>query len=194
MAATWITPSGSLGIIPEFQSYTLNLETYSPGSSVGYTLIAGSLPSGLSLASNGNISGNTLNVNGTVTSNFTVRATTIDAVADRTFSLTVASTLQPNITPASGELSFTVTGDFYQQTFTLVDTTNLDDTDFTIVSGNIPVNLSLATNGNLRGYIEPLTSNTLYSFGVKADDGAKFDSKDLDRFSISNIFITNMYL
>ena len=178
MAATWITPSGSLGIIPEFQSYTLNLETYSPGSSVGYTLIAGSLPSGLSLASNGNISGNTLNVNGTVTSNFTVRATTIDAVADRTFSLTVASTLQPNITPASGELSFTVTGDFYQQTFTLVDTTNLDDTDFTIVSGNIPVNLSLATNGNLRGYIEPLTSNTLYSFGVKADDGAKFDSKD----------------
>ena len=178
MAATWITPAGSLGIIPELQSYTLNLETYSPGDTVNYTLIAGALPSGLSLASNGNIFGNTLNVNGTVTSNFTVRATTIDAVADRTFSLTVASVLQPNITPASGALSFTVTGDFYQQTFTLVDTTNLDETDFTIISGNIPVNLSLATNGNLRGYIEPITSNTEYSFGVKADDGAKFDSKD----------------
>src|SRR6056300_597432 len=131
MAATWITPAGSLGIIPELQYYNLNLETYSPGSSVAYTLISGALPAGLTLASDGNISGNTLNVAGTITSNFTVRVTdTIGSVADRSFNLTVASTLQPEITPNTGAIAFTIAGDYYQQTFTLVDTTNLADTNF----------------------------------------------------------------
>ncbi len=149
MAATWITPAGSLGIIPELQYYNLNLQTYSPGSTVTYTLITGNLPPGLNLASNGNISGNTLNVNGTVTSNFTVRATdTVGTVSDRGFNLTVASTLQPNIVPNTGALSFTIAGDYFEQQFTLVDPSNVDNTSFIILAGNVAPNLVLSANGN----------------------------------------------
>lgn len=177
MAATWITPAGSLGIIPELQYYNLNLETYSPGSSVAYTLISGALPAGLSLASDGNISGNTLNVTGTITSNFTVRATdTIGAVADRSFNLTVASVLQPEITPNTGAIAFTIAGEYYQQTFTLVDTTNLADTSFIVLAGNVAPNLTLYANGNLFGYVEPVTGNTNFGFDVRATDGTKFDN------------------
>jgi hypothetical protein len=179
MAITWITPAGSLGTIPELQTYSLNLETYSPGTTVSYTLTTGSLPSGLELETNGYISGNTLNVLGSITSNFTVRATdTTGVVNDRGFSLTVASTIQPNITPSSGELPLTITGNRYRQTFTLVDTSNLADTEFTLANGTLPSNLELAANGNLRGVVTPITSNTTYSFTVLADDGAKIDAKD----------------
>ena len=177
MAATWITPVGSLGIIPELQYYNLNLQTYSPGSSVTYTLITGQLPPGLTLASDGNISGNTLNVTGTITSNFTVRATdTVGSVADRSFNLTVASILQPEITPNTGAIAFTIAGDYYQQTFTLVDTTNLADTNFIVLAGNVAPNLTLYANGNLFGYVEPVTGNTNFGFDIRATDGAKFDN------------------
>jgi hypothetical protein len=191
MAATWITPAGSLGVIPELQTYTLNLETYSPGSSVTYTLISGALPSGLSLASNGNISGNTLNVTGTITSNFTVRATdTIGAVADRSFNLTVASVLQPEITPNTGALSFQIAGSYFQQTFTLVDTSNLADTSFIILAGNVAPNLTLYANGNLFGHIEPVTANTNFEFDIRATDGTKFDNNYFSQWVINRKSLT----
>ena len=177
MAATWITPAGSLGIIPELQYYNLNLETYSPGSAVSYTLIAGNLPPGLGLAANGNISGNTLNVNGTVTSNFTVRATdTVGTVSDRGFNLTVASTLQPNIVPNTGALSFTIAGSYFEQQFTLVDPSNVDNTSFIILAGNVAPNLVLSANGNLKGYVEPVAGNVNFGFDIRATDDTKFDN------------------
>lgn len=191
MAATWITPAGSLGLIPELQYYNLNLQTYSPGSSVTYTLISGTLPAGLSLASDGNISGNTLNVTGTITSNFTVRATdTIGAVADRSFNLTVASVVQPEITPNTGAIAFTIAGDYYQQTFTLVDTTNLADTNFIILAGNVAPNLTLYANGNLFGYVEPVTGNTNFGFDVRATDGTKFDNNYMTQWVLDRKSMT----
>ena len=191
MAATWLTPAGSLGIIPELQYYNLNLETYSPGSAVTYTLISGQLPSGLSLAANGNISGNTLNVTGTVTSNFTVRATdTIGSVADRSFNLTVASFLQPEITPNTGAIPFTVAGNYFQQTFTLVDTTNLQDTTFIVLAGNVAPNLTLYANGNLFGYVEPVTGNTNFGFDIRATDGTKFDNNYFTQWIIDRKSLT----
>ena len=177
MAATWITPAGSLGIIPELTSYNLTLQTYSPGSSVVYTLVAGSLPAGLLLDSNGTIYGNTLNVNSTVTSNFTVRATdTVSAVSDRTFNLTVAQIESPNITPQSGNLASVIEGDFYTQIFSLVDSAPFGNIVWSIDSGTAPNGLSInSSTGNLSGYVQPISANTDYSFSVLADDGAKSD-------------------
>lgn len=177
MAATWITPAGSLGIIPELTSYNLALQTYSPGSTVTYTLVAGSLPAGLLLDSNGTIYGNTLNVKSTVTSNFTVRATdTLSLVSDRTFNLTVAQIESPNITPQSGNLSSVIAGDFYSQIFSLVDSTPFGNIVWSIDSGLVPNALSInSTTGNLSGYTEPVSANTDYNFTILADDGAKSD-------------------
>lgn len=182
MAATWITPAGSLGIIPELTSYNLALQTYSPGSSVTYTLIAGSLPAGLLLDSNGTIYGNTLNVNSTITSNFTVRATdTLSTVSDRTFNLVVAQIESPNITPQSGNLTTVIAGDFYSQVFSLVDSTPFGNIVWSIDSGLVPNALSINTStGNLSGYTHPVSANTDYSFSILADDGAKSDLNSYD--------------
>ena len=177
MAATWITPAGSLGIIPELTSYNLALQTYSPGSTVTYTLVAGSLPAGLLLDSNGTIYGNTLNTNLTITSNFTIRATdTVSAVSDRTFNLTVAQIESPNITPQSGNLASVIEGDFYTQIFSLVDSAPFGNIVWSIDSGTAPNGLSInSSTGNLSGYVQPISANTDYSFSVLADDGAKSD-------------------
>lgn len=183
MAAIWITPAGSLGIIPELEYYNLNLETYSPGSSVSYTLISGSLPNGLLLASNGNISGTTVQVNATVTSNFTIRATdTLSAVSDRTFNLTVAQIETPNIVPASGNIGPVIAGNYFVQTFSLDNSAPFGNITWTIDSGTAPNALSLnSSTGNLSGRVEPVTANTTYTFDILADDGAK---SDLNSYSL----------
>jgi hypothetical protein len=177
MAAIWITPAGSLGIIPELEYYNLNLQTYSPGSTVTYTLVSGTLPSGLSLASNGNISGTTEQVNLTVTSNFTVRATdTVSEVSDRTFNLTVAQIETPNIQPESGHIGNVIAGDYFTQLFTLANSTPFGNVTWTVDSGSIPnVTVLNSSTGNLSGYIEPVSGNTTFSFDILADDGAKSD-------------------
>ena len=113
MATIWVTPP-NLGSIPENQYYNLNLQTYDTTGSVTYALIAASLPGNLTLAANGNISGNTAFVNNYVTSNFTVRAMNADSgVTDRTFTLSVISPVPPNITPNSGTLTSVIDGQYY---------------------------------------------------------------------------------
>lgn len=205
MAATWITPAGSLGIIPELQSYTLNLETYSPGSSVSYVVISGSVPAGLTLSTDGNLSGITSQVNATITSNFTVRATDVtSAVSDRTFNLTVAQIESPNIQPESGSLGNIIAGEYFSQVFSLANTTPFANITWTVDSGTTPNATVLnSSTGNLSGYIAPITANTTFSFGILADDGAKSDlnnytldvydrrtmTADTDYYSADNVSI-----
>jgi len=175
MAATWITPAGSLGIIPELTSYSLQLETYSSGN-VAYTLITGALPGGLSMASNGNIRGNTIATNGTITSNFTVRATENNvSVADRGFSLTVASIVPPTLQPNAGSIGTFIDGSYVYQEFTITDPSHAPNTVFINDSGTIPANLSLANTGIMNGYLIPLTADAAYTFSIQANDGAKLD-------------------
>ena len=178
MATIWVTPP-NLGSIPENQYYNLNLETYDTSGSVTYALIAGGLPGNLTIASNGNISGNTLFVNNFVTSNFTVRATNaVSAVTDRTFTLTVISPVAPNLTPSSGALTSLIDGQYYSQQFSLDDPSLLPTTTFFISSGSIPTGLVLAANGLMYGYANAITSTETYSFTVQANDGSKVDQHE----------------
>ncbi len=175
MTTIWVT-NPLLGSIPENQYYNLNLDTYDTTGSVAYALISGSLPGNLSLASDGNISGNTSYVNNSVTNQFTVRATNAESqVVDRTFTLTVISPVAPNITPNSGTLSTTIEGDFYSQQFSLDDDSMLANTTFFVQAGTIPPGLTVNANGQMIGYVQPLTSNTNYSFTIGANDGGKID-------------------
>lgn len=81
---TWNTASGTLTTIYEDASGThTTLDAYDPESSVTYSIVSGSLPSGLSLVSaNGAIVGNTSGVSSQTTSTFTVAAT--DAANNQT--------------------------------------------------------------------------------------------------------------
>lgn len=175
MAATWITPAGSLGIIPELSSYSLQLQTYSSGN-VAYTLITGGLPTGLSMAANGNIRGTTTATNGTITSNFTVRATENNvSVADRGFSLTVASVEPPVLQPNAGSIGTYLDGSFLYQAFTISDPSHAPNTVFVNDSGTLPVNTALASNGIMSGYLSPITADSNYTFSIQANDGSKID-------------------
>jgi hypothetical protein len=88
----WQTASGSLGSINDNATgthFTVSA-TDADSDTITYSVLSGSLPAGLSLdTSTGAISGDPTDVISSTTSNFTLRASTPDANADRAFSITV---------------------------------------------------------------------------------------------------------
>ena len=106
----WITPAGSLGIIPEGIFYQTSMRAYDPdpepGTDLYYRVIAGTLPAGIQCSVTGliagvpqavaSLQGVPQPVNRNEISKFTLRAYTeneatgaILRIADRTFTLTV---------------------------------------------------------------------------------------------------------
>jgi hypothetical protein len=165
----WITAAGSLGVIPEGIFYQQNLQAVNPaGDPVFYIVIAGELPSGIQLNTNGQIvgipsaiarlQGVPLPVSKDVTSKFTVRAytnTTPPRIADRTFTLTVAGDNPPEFITPPGSL-----GVFYDSDFinVQIDYTNLDPDDNVIVrlaAGELPGGVRVSDTGLISGYIQP---------------------------------------
>jgi len=96
---TWNTASGSLGTFNNYQTVNVSATaTDADGDTVTYSVLSGSLPSGLSLnTSTGAITGTASAVGSSTTSNFTLRATANSKNADRAFSIIVA----PNTTAYS---------------------------------------------------------------------------------------------
>lgn len=90
----FITASGSLGNVTESQSASFTIEATDPESAgaVRFDLVAGTLPSGLSLnTATGAITGTASSVASDTTSTFTIQASDVDSnVSLREFSITVA--------------------------------------------------------------------------------------------------------
>ena len=88
----WSTSAGSLGTLAYNATgnhFTI-AATDADSDTITYSVQSGSLPSGLSLnSSTGVISGNVTGASSAVTSTFTARASTTNANADRSFSITV---------------------------------------------------------------------------------------------------------
>jgi|TARA_Y100000052_G_scaffold25786_1_gene29769 hypothetical protein len=91
-SVAWSTSAGSLGTIQSDTTgnhFTVSA-TDSDGDTITYSVLSGSLPGGLSLnSSTGVISGDPTDVVSSTTTNFTLRASTTNANADRAFSITV---------------------------------------------------------------------------------------------------------
>jgi len=106
----WSTSSGSLGTF-NYPGQTTGisitlLATDDSGGTMSYSVVSGSLPSGLSLDSaTGIISGNATNPTNTTTSPFTVRATNsvYNQTADRAFSITIAVPVEINTTSTTAQ-------------------------------------------------------------------------------------------
>jgi hypothetical protein len=100
----WNTAAGSLGSVLEGNSFSTTVSATDPdGTSVTYSLVSGSLPTGLTLnGSNGTISGTTATVSGDTTSSFTLRATSNSQTADRSFSITVLDSMAVTSSSTSG--------------------------------------------------------------------------------------------
>jgi len=139
-----------------------------------YTLQSGTLPQGVQVSDNGSIVGVPLavasiqgvptEVSQDVTSKFTIRAYTtnyvngvyiLDAIRDRTFTLTITGNDVPDFTTPAGSL-----GEFYDSDFVSIQIgyTNQDPDDTIVVSvagGELPGGLTVSATGLISGHIEP---------------------------------------
>ena len=112
----WSTTSGSLGLIYDYArsstTFTL-LATDADNQNLTYSLVSGSLPTGMSINSGGVISGTATAVASDTTYAFTIRAMdTANNYADRSFSITTKSPIVQSFTsgttswiaPATGNI------------------------------------------------------------------------------------------
>ena len=101
----WTTTAGKLASIDEQASYSLQLEANTADSTaITYSLIAGSLPSGMELTSTGLLQGIPAEVSKRTRYTFVVRATAGTKITDRTFYLDVDGADAPTFTTTSGQL------------------------------------------------------------------------------------------
>ena len=128
------------------------------GSSVTYSIVSGTLPTGLSLASNGTISGTPTNSQQTVTFRVT------DSGGNY-LDKPILFNQKPVWTTTS--LAAASTASSYSQTLVTTDDTAVART-YSLVSGSLPAGLSLASNGVISG--TPTAGNT-NSLVFRATDG-----------------------
>lgn len=160
---TTTTPLPTFTVGTAYSTTLVATDPDTSGSIASYTVVSGSLPTGLTLGSvNGIIGGTPTSGNAAV---FTVRATNQDGdYADRAFTM-------PNTGPTwstpTGNIDTGVAGDAY--TFTLVAT---DDSGasptYAVTTGTLVTGLTLASNGVISGTIA--TSATAATFTVTASD------------------------
>ena len=139
-------------------------QTFTQSGGIGtttFTLASGTLPSGLTLASNGTLSGTP-----TVVGTFPITVTVTDANGctgtGPTYNLTITC---QTITVTAPAVNTGVAGSPFSQTFT--QSGAIGSATFSLVAGVLPSGLSLATNGVLSG--TPLQTGT-FSITVKVTD------------------------
>jgi hypothetical protein len=161
-APVWVTTS-PLSTFTYNTSYSATLSATDANGSVSYSVVSGSLPTGLSLSSSTGV------ISGTPTSSsnstFTVRATDLGGnYVDREF-------LIPNTSPTW--ITGTTLTSFTKNTSYSVQLSAVDDSEnalsYSLVSGSLPTGLSLSSSGLLSG---TPTSTSSASFSVRATDNA----------------------
>jgi hypothetical protein len=109
---TWSTASGSVATLYDgARTINVTLVATDPdaGATISYSLVSGSLPPGVTLNSNGTLTGTASAVGSNTTYNFTARATdNAGNIADRAFSITVNAPQVSAYAFTGGDQSFTV--------------------------------------------------------------------------------------
>ena len=220
MAPVWTTTAGKLATFAEDSTYSLQLEaSTTPPSDITYSVIAGSLPSGMQVTSTGLLTGTPAQVAKRTLYTFVVRATAGTAITDRTFSLDIEGSDAPTFTTASGQLQLddsTRVGLFWvldgesvskQIVATDVDTDTGRSLTYSLKSGTLPPGLTLSSSGLLSGIVK-LTDDYFadstrqlamtFDFVVRVNDGTTYTdqsnsiflySADYWRVSNSNITV-----
>ncbi len=166
------TASGSLGTLADNGRATSNLTAISfsdEESTPTVSVTSGSLPSGVTLNSNGTFSGTANPVASDTTSTFTVTATDGSETATRQYTITVS---RPIITFAtsSGTLGTIVDDDRASYSLSAATATVTTGTlSYAIQSGSLPSGLSLNTStGAITGTATQVGSNTTSTFTIRA--------------------------
>ena len=184
---SWVTGSGSLGTIPEGKFYRSSLEAYDPdfpadSTKVKYVRVAGALPSGIQLNSNGtmegmpkaSLQGIPADVSKNITSKFSIRVFTekvvngsivLDRLSDRTFTITVTGQDAPEFVTPAGELGKYTNGELVNKQIVFTDNDPSDTAVISVVDGSLPAGVTLSSTGLLYGYITPASLITDATIG-----------------------------
>jgi hypothetical protein len=155
---SWST-SATLPTFTNNSAYTTTLVATDDNGIASYSLVSGSLPTGLSLNGSSGV------ISGTPTSSssatFTIRATDNGgSVADRQFTMPNVSPVWVSFSPPSAEV-----GASYSYQFAATDDGTI--ASYAVASGSIPTGLTLSSAGLLSG--TPTAAGT-FNFVVRATD------------------------
>jgi hypothetical protein len=166
----WTTTAGKLATINENEGFNLQLEANDPvdlgdSTSIVYSVIAGSLPSGMQVTSTGLLTGTPAEVAKRTLYTFVVRATAGTSITDRTFTLDVKGSDKPTFTTASGQLQMedsTRVGLYWildgsqisiQMEASDSDTEAGQTLVYDIVSGSLPPGITMTKTGLISGTV-----------------------------------------
>jgi hypothetical protein len=159
----WNTPAGSLGTFPatNLLLVTLSATPVSPATTVTYKLLSGTLPTGISITTNGVITGTPPLVTEAITNIFTIRVTdNLGNLRDRTFSMTVTGTALPQFTTPPGTILSTLDSLWIDLPIAYPNPDSTNQVVIELQEGVLPPGLEINSEGIIRGYPEPPILNT----------------------------------
>lgn len=198
---SWITPPGLFASVVINNPVDINMLAYSNGATVTYSIIGGSLPPGLTLHSNGNITGTpvyeSVEDNYFSTREYSFIARAVDAsnsVSDRAFSISVANSINGNFTwvTPSGNLGTVPDGSFYSFQLEIVEL-NGNPVTFSFISGELPPGMQISKSGSLVGVPVLLTSTVVnesqtFSFSVRATNSLGHINDRSFSLTVTNVY------
>ena len=187
----WSTTAGKLASIDEQVSYSLQLEANTADSTaITYSVIAGSLPSGMELTSAGLLTGIPAEVSKRTRYTFVVRATAGTTITDRNFYLDIEGADAPTFTTASGQLQlddssrvglywiFDGSSLSFQIAASDTDTRAGQSLVYEIVQGALPPGITMSATGLISGIVQ-LTEDERY--GPQGGYAEDYDDYVYDR-------------
>ena len=154
----WNTPAGSLGTFPATIATAVQVSAspVSPAVSITYTLLSGTLPTGLTISSLGLISGTPPLVTQDVVSTFTIRATdNLSVIRDRTFSIGISGTAIPEFTTPAGNILNTIDSVWIELPIEYSNPDSSNQVFVELQEGLFPPGLEINSEGVIRGYPNP---------------------------------------
>ncbi|MCC7289480.1 putative Ig domain-containing protein, partial [bacterium] len=159
--------------------YNQTVYTAGGDAPTSFSVISGSLPSGLELDSGTGVISGTPSSPGTYT--FTIRATDRTGSVEQEYVLVIQSGVNNNaeITTTSlsrGRINIRYTGDYVQR----IQAANFTgDVSWSVVTGDLPAGLSLYQDGNDAIIDGTPTESGIFTFTVAASDGINDRTKEL---------------
>ena len=194
-APIWKTTAGKIAIINEQSFYSYQLEAEDADSTtLTYSKVAGTLPPGIELTTDGVLQGVPSEVATRSLYNFVVRVSDGTNIADRTFSLQVKGADAPVIETPAGELDLTdsskptykwvLDGSYieYQIEASDTDTAAGQTLVYDIAGGSLPPGVTISTSGLISGTVLLADDERYGAIGGYDDStvGYAFDDSPFD--------------
>lgn len=154
----WSTASGTIGTYPSAlaMAYQVSATAVLPAVTVTYTVLSGSLPTGVTMNTSGLISGIPGIVTSATTYTFVIRATdNLSNIRDRTFTMGVSGAAGPKFTTPTGSVATTYDSVWNEITIEYSNIVENNPVAIRVIQGQLPPGFEINESGLIRGYAAP---------------------------------------